>query len=87
MSTVLQVLGALAILFPYVGAQVGAIKLRSFPYLGLNLLGSTLLTVLAIAGRQWGFVLLEACWALVSAHGLGAQLRSGRGRSPSIPGS
>ncbi len=29
-----------------------------------------LLAVLALADRQWGFLLLEAVWAVVSAWGL-----------------
>jgi hypothetical protein len=45
----------------------------------LNLLGSATLAVLAWYGRQWGFLLLEAVWALVSGWGL---FRVFRGRAP-----
>ncbi len=39
-------------------------------YGALNLAGSAVLAVDALHGRQWGFLLLEGTWALVSAYGL-----------------
>jgi hypothetical protein len=33
----------------------------------LNLIGAAILAVLAAHERQWGFLLLEASWALVAA--------------------
>ena len=65
-----QILGALLILAGFVAGQVGVLRVDSRPYLWLNLVGSLVLTVDAWRGRQWGFVLLEAVWAVVSAWGL-----------------
>jgi hypothetical protein len=42
----------------------------SWPYLWLNLGGSFVLAVDAWHEQQWGFLLLEAAWAVVSAKGL-----------------
>ena len=35
----------------------------------LNFVGSAVLAVLALLDEDWGFVLLEVVWALVSAWG------------------
>jgi hypothetical protein len=70
-----QILGALLILAGFVAGQIGLLRVDSRPYLWLNLVGSLILTVDAWRGRQWGFVMLEAVWAVVSAWGLVARRR------------
>jgi hypothetical protein len=70
-----QIVGALLILAGFVAGQIGLLRVDSRPYLWLNLVGSLILTVDAWRGRQWGFVLLEAVWAVVSAWGLVARRR------------
>lgn len=70
MGQVAQVVGALLILGGYTANQLHGLDPRSYPYLALNLIGSAILGVLAFAERQWGFVLLESVWALVSLWGL-----------------
>jgi hypothetical protein len=61
----------------FVLAQVGVLAPRSLLYLVLNLAGSLVLTVDAYLGRQWGFCLMEAVWAAVSAWGLVTLRRPG----------
>jgi hypothetical protein len=74
MDQVVQIVGALLILVAFGAVQFERMRPDSRLYLTLNLLGSAILAVLAIAGAQWGFVLLESVWAVVSAWGLGKAL-------------
>jgi uncharacterized membrane protein YhaH (DUF805 family) len=65
-STVVQVAGSLLILVPFVLVQVKRLRPESRSYIWLNLVGSTVLALDAWHGEQWGFLLLEATWAVVS---------------------
>ena len=66
MDQAIQVVGSLLILVPFVLAQLGRLQASSRPYLVLNFVGSAGLAVDAASGRQWGFLLLEGVWAVVS---------------------
>ena len=79
MDQVVQVMGALLILIAYAAAQFGALNQRSRVYLVLNLVGSAVLALLAWREEQWGFLLLEGVWALVSLWGL---VQVHRGKPP-----
>jgi hypothetical protein len=70
MGQVTQVIGALLILAGFTAAQFGWLRMDSRTYLVLNLVGSAVLTYLAWDERQWGFLLLEAVWAVVSLWSL-----------------
>jgi hypothetical protein len=48
---------------------------RSYSYIGLNLVGATAPAILAWHEEQWGFLLLEGVWALVSAVALVTRVR------------
>ena len=72
LAELLQIVGALAVLVPFVWSQVGTLPTVAPLYLWLNLGGSALLAALALHDAQWGFLLLEASWALVAARGLDA---------------
>jgi hypothetical protein len=66
----IQVVGAILILVAYVLAQFKYLSQHSAAYLLANLIGSIVLAVLAYIDSQWGFLLLESVWALVSGINL-----------------
>lgn len=76
MDQLIQIVGAILILAAFAAVQFDRMRPDSRLYLTLNLVGSAILAVLAYAESQWGFLLLEGVWAIVSAIGLYAALRS-----------
>jgi hypothetical protein len=75
MSQVVQIVGALAILAAFVAAQIDVFDVRSRSYLWLNFLGALILGIVAWRERQYGFLLLEIVWTIVSAWGLVTRAR------------
>jgi hypothetical protein len=78
-----QVAGSLLILAAFAASQAGRLPIDSQLYLVLNFIGSAILAVLAWIDQQWGFLLLEGVWAIVSLWSL-VQLM--RGHTPTAPG-
>jgi uncharacterized membrane protein len=74
MSMVIQIVGSLAVLTGFILSQLNVLNPKSLVYLWVNAVGSGLLAVDAVIERQWGFLLLEGTWAVVSVIGL-AHLR------------
>ena len=72
---IVQLVGAILILVAFAASQFGAMAPHNRGYLVLNLVGSAILAVLAFVERQYGFLLLEGVWALVSAWSLTQVLR------------
>ena len=66
----LSLLGAVLILVAYAAAQMSKMSTGGTNYQLLNLIGSTALCVAAIAALQYGFILLEGSWAVLSVWGL-----------------
>lgn len=78
MSDLLQIVGAVLILIPFGLQQLGSLRPEAREYLWPNLVGSLVLAGVALNGEQWGFLLLEVCWAAVSLKGLiGARASQG----------
>lgn len=84
MDQLVQIVGALLILAGFAAVQFERMRPDSRLYLTLNLVGSAILAVLAWHESQWGFLLLETVWAIVSAWGLWVAL-FGPPRAPKTP--
>ena len=76
MIQVISVVGALLILIPFAANQFNRLNRDSAAYQLMNLAGSGTLAVVAVIERQYGFLLLEGTWALVSLWGLISVWRS-----------
>ena len=70
MLVIVQVVGALLVLAPFAAHQFGNLSTDAPGYLWPNLIGSAALAVLASIDGQWGFLLLEAAWAMVAARSI-----------------
>jgi hypothetical protein len=62
--------GSLAVLAAYLASQARWMPATSGRYLALNFAGSAILSGVAVVEAQWGFLLLEGVWALISLWGL-----------------
>lgn len=66
----ISLVAACIVLYAFYMQQQGAWLSTDPRYLGCNFVGTAVLTVVAWIGSQWGFVLVEAIWAVVSFRGL-----------------
>ena len=78
---IIQLVGALLILIGFAGSQMGWFGVKEVRYLVLNAVGSGILATIAILDRQWGFILLESTWTIISLIGLFSVLSTRRSRT------
>lgn len=74
--------GAVGLLLPFALFQLGRLSPHSAAYLWLNLAGSALLTWAAWAHEQWGFLILQGVWTLVTLGSLAMLARRAVRRRP-----
>ena len=77
MEQVISVGGSLLILAAFVGNLFGKVRTNGLPYIVLNVVGSAILSTIAVLEEQWGFLLLEGVWTIVSVYGLVRLVRAG----------
>jgi hypothetical protein len=69
-SLVVQMVGSLGVLAGFALSHWNLLNPKSVRYLLLNALGSGLLAADAVYEAQWGFLMLEGVWAVVSTIAL-----------------
>lgn len=77
MDQIPQIVGAVLVLIGFGAAQRGSLSPHSMAYLLLNATGGGVLAIVALVERDWGFLLLEVVWTVVSLWGLVQVSRGG----------
>ena len=75
MDQVFQMAGALVVLGAFVANQRRRLTTDSVTFLAMNAAGTAVLAVVAGLDDDYGFLLLEGAWSIVSTFGLVAALR------------
>lgn len=70
MIQLVSLAGAMLILAAFTLQQRGRWQAQERRYLWCNAVGAFTLTLVALHEQQWGFLLMEGVWTLVSLYGL-----------------
>ncbi len=70
LNQILSIIGSLLVLGAYFALQRGHLTSDARAYSALNFFGAGLMTWVAVAESQIGFILLEGIWALLSFPGM-----------------
>jgi hypothetical protein len=79
----IQIIGALLNMGAFAMLHFEVAPSSALRYLIPNWLGSVLLVASAYADRQWGFLMLEAAWVVVTGHAIATRLRGKQSRATS----
>lgn len=80
-SEIVQVVGALLNMGAFALLHFEIAPSSALRYLVPNWLGSLLLVISAYADRQWGFLMLEGAWVIVTGYAITAKARGRQPRS------
>jgi hypothetical protein len=69
-SQAIQIAAGVLVVSAFAGLQLKLLDPYRAMYLVLNLIGTAVLTAVALSGEQFGFVLTNGVWAVVSLLGL-----------------
>jgi hypothetical protein len=75
---VVSIVGAMLILAAFAAQQMRRLEAETKTYQILNLIGGFCCCLTAIVGRQYGFILLEGSWTVISAWGVWRVVRRGK---------
>jgi hypothetical protein len=76
-SQAIQIVAGIVVVTAFAGLQLKLLDPFRFPYLVMNFAGTGVLAAVAVSLEQFGFVLTNGVWSLVSLLGL---LRLARAR-------
>jgi len=69
-SQAIQIAAGVLVVSAFAGLQLKLLDPYRVPYLALNLVGTAVLTAIATGDEQFGFMLTNGVWAVVSLLGL-----------------
>jgi NADH:ubiquinone oxidoreductase subunit 6 (subunit J) len=72
---IVSLVGAVLILFGFAAQQLRRLDAATMTYQSLNFVGGACLWIAAAAARQYGFILLEGTWTIMSAYGVWRVMR------------
>lgn len=67
---IMSIVGAFLCLIPFASVQLNLLSSKSLAYSVLNFTGSSILTTVAVIQSEYGFILMESVWAIVSLYGI-----------------
>jgi hypothetical protein len=82
-AQIIQIVGALLNMGAFALLHFEIARSSALRYLIPNWLGSVLLVMSAYVDRQWGFLMLESAWVIVTGYAIAARVGGRRPRPTS----